>query len=50
MNCPKTVLQSYDMENTLGHAENKTMKLRKALMKMKQQRNANEGVKTDTKE
>ena len=25
MNCPKTVLQSYDMENTLKHAENKTI-------------------------
>ena len=25
MNCPKTVLQSYDMNNTLEHAENKTI-------------------------
>ena len=38
------------MKNTLEHAENKTIETRKALMKMKQHRNANEGAKTDRKE
>ena len=38
------------MKNTLEHVESKTRETYKALMKMKQQRNANEGAKTDRKE